>query len=192
MAGVGDVDVKLASDGTPIFDQFSADGFVDCTFRITSRTSNEQEHRLHLSASHHGTRVGFDVVVIKGIRGAFDKDMQQISGHIYQDGVRFLRSGPESDCLMTELAKLYGLPPRFRKMVDSFDFTALALHQDDIDMESQPIKLKLFGNDEDSPEDYFESFFHLALSDGFVFWNEKDLDYREALLRGLSILDVNA
>src|SRR5690349_14619115 len=148
MAGMGDVDMKLANDGAPILDQFSADGFVDCTFSIASRSSNQREHRLHLSASHHGTKVGFDVVVVKGIRGAFDRDMAQISGHIYREGVRFLRSGPESDRLMTELARLYGLSPAARKMVDSFDFTALALHQDDVDMESQPIKLKLFGNDE--------------------------------------------
>jgi hypothetical protein len=191
MAGVGDMNVQLTRDGEPILDQFSADGFVDCTFRIASRSSNQREHRLHLSASHRAAKVGFDVVVVKGIRGAFDGDLKQISEHVYPDGVRFLRSGPESDRLMTELAKLHGLSPAARKMVDSFDFTALALHQDDVDMESQPIKLKLFGNDEDSPEDYFESFLHLALSDGFVFWNEKDLDYRHALMRGLSLPDQN-
>ena len=74
-------------------------------------------------------------------------------------------------------------------MVDSFGFTAILLHEDGIDMNSEPAKIKIFGNDgEDSSEDdYFESFFNLHLGDGFVFWNEKDSDYRAPLIAGLSV-----
>lgn len=55
-------------------------------------------------------------------------------------------------------------------------------------MVSEPIKIKLFGRDQDPDldENYYESFFHLDLENGFVFWNEKDPDYREPLIRGLS------
>jgi hypothetical protein len=182
------IEIRLAENGDPIFDQSSEEGFVDCTFRIVSDQSDDREHRLHLSASHEGETVGFDVVVMKGIRGAFDDDMDLISDHVYRKGVRFVRSGPESDRLLTVLAGLYGLSGGARRMVDTFTFTAIALHQDDIDMETEPIKIKLFGNDgeDGSEEDYFESFFNLALADGFVFWNEKDSDYRHALIRGLS------
>jgi len=35
--------------------------------------------------------------------------------------------------------------------------------------------------------EYFESFFNRDLASGFVFWNEKDPDYRTPLIRGLSI-----
>ena len=35
-------------------------------------------------------------------------------------------------------------------------------------------------------EDYFESFFHLQFPELLIFWNEKDQDYRPALLRGLA------
>jgi hypothetical protein len=188
MEGDERLKVKLAMDGNPILDQFSEEGFVDCTFRIVNHVAAAGEHRFHLSASHLDERVGCDVVVVKGIRGGFDEEMGLIFEHVYRGGVRYRRSGPESDRLMTALATLYGLPAQARKMVESFGFTAIALHKDDVDMESQPIKIKLFGNDgEDVAEDdYFESFFNLDLVDGFVFWNEKDPDYRAALIRGLS------
>ena len=56
------------------------------------------------------------------------------------------------------------------------------------DMTQQPVKLKIFGNDQatDEEEDYYESFFNLDLPNGLVFWNEKDQEYREPLVRSLS------
>jgi hypothetical protein len=185
------VEVAVAENGDPILDQFSEEGFIDCTFRIVNHVSSEHQHRFHLTASHNSETVGFDVVVVKGIRGALDGDMELISDHVCYEGVRFLRAGPESDRLITVLAALYEFPAKDRRMVDSFSFTAIALHQDDVDMESEPIKIKLFGNDgEDMLEDdYFESFFNLDLSSGLVFWNEKDPDYRDSLIRGLSSAD---
>lgn len=73
-------------------------------------------------------------------------------------------------------------------MVQSESYTAIALHRGPIDMTKQPVKLKLFGRDgpTDSEDDYYESFFNLLLEDGFVFWNEKDQEYRAPLLNGLS------
>ena len=55
-------------------------------------------------------------------------------------------------------------------------------------MTKEPIKIKIFGKDSenDLENDYYESFFNLDLANGFVFWNEKDEEYREPLIRGLS------
>lgn len=139
------VEIAGAENGDPILDQFSAEGFIDCTFRIVNQVSSEHQHRFHLTAWHDGESVGFDVVIVKGIRGAFDREMELIPDHVYRDGVRFLRSGPESDRLMTVLASLYALSAKDRRMVDSFSFVGIALHHDDVDMESEPIKIKLFG-----------------------------------------------
>lgn len=183
--------VGLAENGDPILDQFSEEGFIDCTFRILNKVSSERQYRFHLTAWHNGETVGFDVVVVKGIRGAFDGGMELIADHVYYDGVRFLRSGPQSDRLMTVLAGLYEFPPNTRRMLDAFSFTAIALHQDNVDMESEAIRIKIYGNDgkEMDEDDYFESFFNLDLGFGFVFWNEKDPDYRDALIRGLTSVE---
>lgn len=82
----------------------------------------------------------------------------------------------------------YGQKGSKRQMKLEETFTAIALHQGSIDMEREPVKIKIFGHDgEPIDEDvYNESFFNLDLKGGFVFWNEKDPGYRETLIRGLT------
>jgi hypothetical protein len=184
-----DEEIEVDPQGEPILDQFSADGFVDCTFRIAEIFSDTESHRLRLSAVYRGELVGCTAMVRPRIRGGFDTNMELIRGHVYRRAVQILRVGPESDRLLTALAELYGLPKAPLRMAAAISFTGIALHQDGIDMEMQPITIKLFGCDSDEEierDEYFESFFILDLPSGFVFWNEKDVDYREALIRGLS------
>ena len=183
--------ITLDQNGNPVLDQFSEEGFVDCTFRIAERSSDAIHHRLRLVASHNGIPVGLQVVVRRGIRGGFDANMNLIGEHVYRPAVEFVRSGVESDALITTLAALYSRPAGRLRMVDGIAFTGIALHGDDVDMEKQPIKIKLFGRDSEEEierGEYFESFFNLDLSSGFVFWNEKDFDYREPLIPGLSTI----
>lgn len=180
------MEVELTENGDPILDQFSEEGFVDCIFLISGHKVTDQGHRFHLSAAHHGAAVGLDVTVRTGIRGGFDEETELIREHVYRRGVRFRRSGPESDLLMRALAGLYGLPDRPVKMVEEFDFTVIGLFKDgEADADTDPVRLKLFGNDaeECAEADYFEAFFNLDLGAGFAAWNEKDLDYREPLVR---------
>ncbi len=182
--------IEVDEFGRPLLDQFSEEGFIDCTFRIAEISGDPEHHRLRLVASHEGVAVGLSVVVRRGIRGGFNPDMELIREHVYRPAVEFLRSGPESDELVTALAALYGVPAPNLRMVDTISFTGIVLHQDDVDMESQPIKIKLFGRDSDEEierDEYFESFFNVDLASGFVFWNEKDSDYRAPLIRGLSV-----
>jgi hypothetical protein len=64
-----------------------------------------------------------------------------------------------------------------------------ALHTDAVDIDSRPTKLKLFGRDSDQEiqrGEYFESFLNVDIPSGLVFWNEKDVDYRVPLIRGIS------
>lgn len=183
-------EIALDEFGRPLLDQFSEEGFVDCAFRIAEMSSDPEHHRLRLVASHDGVEVGLTAIVRRGIRGGFSPDLELIQGHVYRQAVEFLRSGPESDELVSVLAALYGQPARRLRMVDAISFTGIALHHDDVDMETEPIKIKLFGRDSDEEverDEYFESFFNLDLASGFVFWNEKDPDYRAPLIRGLSV-----
>jgi len=183
-------EIVLDEFGRPLLDQFSEEGFADCVFRIAEISSDREHHRLRLVASHNGAAVGLTAIVRRGIRGGFDANMELIEGHVYRQAVAFQRSGPESDALVSTLAALYGQPAQRLRMVDAISFTGIALHQDDVDMETEPIKIKLFGCDSDEEierDEYFESFFNLDLASGFVFWNEKDPDYRAPLIRGLSV-----
>jgi hypothetical protein len=179
--------LQLDNDGNPLLDRFSEEGFVDLTFRLTRLWDEGGHYRFHLAASYNDRVVGMDVILVKGIKSGFDANMDLVKDHVYRMGVRFLRSGEESDRLISAISELYGSALRPKRMVDNETFTAIALHQGDLDLDIEPIKLKLFGKDaEPFDEDaYYESFFNVDLANGFVYWNEKDPDYREPLLRAL-------
>lgn len=172
--------------GDPVLEQFSEEGFVDCVFRITNFEPSESHFTFHLSASSEGSIVGFNVALLKEIKAGLDEESNLIQEHVYFEGVVFQRSGPESDRLIDQLAKLYGLNRKGRQMRSREAYTAIALHQGNIDLSHQPIKLKLFGREEEGDDLYNESFFNVDLPNGIVFWNEKDQEYREALIRALS------
>jgi hypothetical protein len=183
--------IEIDTNGLPILSQFSEEGFVDLVFEIQQVRREHGYIFFHLAASHDGMAVGLDVRIITGFKAGFDSKMNLDRNNVFRDGVQFRRSGPESDRLLRAIARLYeqGAEKMYR-MVESESFTAIALHQGSIDMESEPIKVKIFGRDreEDEENDYYESFFNLDLKNGLVFWNEKDQDYRAPLLRGLGIL----
>ncbi len=174
--------------GLPVLDQFSEEGFVDCVLRITDFRADENSYHFHMAASFEECPVGINVTVVKGIKAGFDEEMQLNPDHVYRQGVIFSRSGIESDRLIAALSKLYKLDLKVEKMVDIETFTAIALHQGNIDTESEPVKIKLFGKDatEVNDDDYYESFFNLDIRNGLVFWNEKDPEYRQPLIKALA------
>lgn len=180
--------MKSDLDGNPLLIQYSEAGFIDCVFRIVERSEADGRYGLRLRASYAGQVVGMDVVVVKNIQGSIDSNMDLNKDHVYKHGVAFLRTGPESDKLVSALAAPYKQKVTERKMATEESYTAIALHQGSLDMEREPVKIKIFGRDGEpfDEEAYYESFFNLDLKHGFVFWNEKDQSYREALIRGLT------
>ena len=180
--------VATDNSGNPILEQFSEEGFIDCVFRISDLIESPDFFSFHLSAFSEDTRLGVDVAVRKDIKAGFDTEMNLVKDHVYREGVTFIRSGTESDQLVARIASLYGLPHTGSQMVSKETFTAIALHQGEIDLRAEPVKIKLFGRDgEPFDEDaYYESFFNIDLANGFVYWNEKDQEYRKPLIRALT------
>lgn len=180
--------LQIDKNGIPLLDQFSEEGFVDCVLKICGLREDSTHYHFHMAASKDGVLLGVDVRVVKEIGPGFDENMNLNPEHVYREGVVFTRSGPESDRLLVALASLYESSPAPKQMKSQEAFTAIALHKDWIPLTTQPIKLKLFGNDDkaDNENAYYESFFNLHLSAGLVFWNEKDQEYRRPLLNSLS------
>lgn len=185
--------IQLDANGLPILDQFSEEGFVDLVFQITEFKDDGEGYRFHLAASHDAKQVGIGVEMVKGIQGGLhedeDEELQLVAEHVYRGGVKFFRSGVDSDELISALCVLYELRSENLRMVDNQTFTAIALHEGALDFETMPVKIKLFGNDEEhcSEDEYFECFFNVDFASGLVFWNEKDPDYREPLVNALGI-----
>jgi hypothetical protein len=180
--------MKTDRSGNPILTQYSEEGFVDCVLRIVDLTETSTQYRFHIQASLDGELVGMNVVVIKNIQGGFDSEMNLKKENVYRHGVTFYRAGSESDRLISALALKYGGEKKALVMVNEESYTAIALHQGELNMEVEPIKLKIFGRDSEPIDEdaYYESFFNLDLKNRLIFWNEKDPDYRKPLIKGLS------
>jgi len=182
------MELKLGTNGLPVIDQFSEEGFVDLTLKITMLTDDGHHYRFHLAASHNNNELGLDVVLVKGIKSGFDGNMELMKDHVYRLAVCFLRSGIESDRLIAALGHFYGANAIPHKMATKESFTVIALHQGELDFEHECVKLKLFGKDGEPFDEaaYYESFFHVDLTNRMVYWNEKDPDYRQPLLNALA------
>lgn len=180
--------LKVDLDGRPLLDQFSEEGFVDCVFKIYDLEREQDHFTFRLEATYDGEPVGCAVRMIRGIQASLNDKAELISERVYANGVTIKRSGDESDRFLMALAKLYGFHSLPLRMCDAEGFTAIALHQHVIDIEREPVKLKLFGRDGDGDEEdeYNESFFNVDLVNGFVFWNEKDQEYRVPFIEGLA------
>lgn len=182
------MELQVDENDLPLLEQFREEGFIDCVLAIQKLRRDATHYNFHMAASFNGEEVGVDVRVVQGVKAGFNGAMELNRDHVYYNGVQFCRSGPESDKLLAAIACLYELKSTPDRMADAKSFTAITLHQGEIDMDSQAVKIKIFGNDgeSDNEDDYFESFFNLDLPSGLVFWNEKDQEYREPLVRSLS------
>jgi hypothetical protein len=180
----------MATDnsGNPILEQYSEDDFVDCIFKISDLVESAEFFNFHLSAASKSIVLGIDVALRKDIKAYFDSQMNPIKEHHYRNGVSFIRSGDESDRLIERIAELYGFPSAGVEMVTKETFTAIALHQEEINLKTDAVKIKLFGKDVEpfDQEAYYESFFNVDLVNGFVSWNEKDPEYRKPLIQALA------
>ena len=118
----------LGTNGFPVIDQLSEEEFVDLTFKITMLTDDGNHYRFHVAASHDNWELGLDVILVKGIKSGFDGNMELINDHIDRHGVRFIRSGLESDRLMAAIGKFYGADDQvdFARLEDFGQVVALS------------------------------------------------------------------
>jgi hypothetical protein len=174
--------------GLPLLDQFSEEGFVDCVFKVSELTYDENFYYFNLLASYKGKKVGLAVKLVKDVAPGFDADMSLIRDHVYHHGVSFRSLGHVSDDLITALNELYGLHVAPLRMAPEETFTMIVLQQQNTDLKLHEVRMKLFGRDSEPfmEDDYYESFFNVDLPHGFVAWNEKDPDYRAPLIRALN------
>ena len=182
----------IDENGIPLLDQFSEEGFVDCTFKMNTIIRNGDFLQYEMLAFYNDEVIGFGAQVFCGISAGLVESADGVrlnTEGIYRPAVRFFTLGAKSDRFLEILLSLYGgNSARPLIFIDSFPLTGIALHTENIDLLAQPVRIKLFGNDTDGddPDFYFESFYNLDIPNGYVYWNEKDPEYRTAILSSLS------
>lgn len=179
--------MQVDENNLPILTQFSEEGYIDCIFMVEDLKQDNEFYYFNLRASHNGNIVGMGVKLVKNVKPGLDKDMSLIKQHVYYRGVTFSSLGKISDQLITSISNLYGFNNRKFSMVPEETYTAIALQDKNTDLEVNSVRFKIFGRDQEPfiEENYYESFLNVDLKNGIVAWNEKDPDYREALVRAL-------
>jgi len=182
----------IDENGIPLLDQFSEEGFVDCVFKMSSIERVGDFLQYEMLAVYDDEVVGFGAQAYCGINAGLEEGPDGIrlrSDGVHHPAVRFFTLGTISDRFLGTLLSLYEKSSDHPLVfADSFFLTGIALHMEDLDILAQPVKIKLFGNDADGddPDLYFEAYYDLDVPNGYVYLNEKDPEYRVALLLSLS------
>ena len=174
-------EVKSAS--LPEITSESEEGFRDLVLAIEDHQHSADGSQTFLaSGMYKGRKVSLKVYLGPGWRsGPPDKDVPVT---IFQGGVSYRSVGAESDLLLQAMDELYGTKQAPKVMNKATEFTAISLAGDPRDLARQPVKMKLFF-ESNAEDQYAELFTNIDLKARKLYINEKDEEYRAAIIRAL-------
>lgn len=161
----------------------STEGFHDLVFAIREHKQLPDGRQMILAAGiHKGTRVSFEIYLGSGWRESpLDVDVPLTT---YLGHMSFRSVGAESDVFLHAMDEIYGTRQSPKQMNEATEFTALTLGGDPRDLSKKMVKIKLFFESDDEDQ-YAEIFTHIDLNARKLYINEKDEEYRTAIIRAL-------
>ena len=181
-----DRQIKRDKDGLPELTQFSEEGFVDFVFGITDLNFDDRGVcRIEAKAKHEKKIVGIGIGILPGMKPGIVNDEIDKSSFA-KNGVAFWPLDSIGNELLRVWAELYGLPAPQAVMRDYSDFTTFALQGDPNELRRDYVKFKIFHDDANEHEEYFELYLHINLKGKCIAINEKDPEYRAFVIKGLS------
>lgn len=178
-----DHQIEFGKDGYPELTQLAEDGFVDMVFRI--RDVHEDQNgwtTLTVDAKHEGVNVGLMIAVRPGMRSGIVGDEIDKTA-FYPKGILLLRDEKNSDALLRAFESLYKAKKRSSQFRERSEVTAFALSGDPRKLKTNYVKFKIFHDDKDERGEYFELYLHINIPGGIIALNEKDQEYRPAILK---------
>jgi len=161
----------------------SEEGFHDLVLGIEDhQASANGSQTLFASGMYKGRKVSLQVHLGPEWRSApLDKDVPLT---VFRGGVSYRSVGAESDLLLQAMDEVYGTKQAPKAMNKATEFTALTLGGDPRDLSKEPVKIKLFF-ESDAEDQYAELFTNIDLKARKLYINEKDEEYRAAIIRAL-------
>lgn len=162
-----------------------SEGFVDITLPVVSKHCDRRGGCvLETEGLYKGQSVGLRLVVAGGMKeSAFTDNHATSRVEFLSEGVTLLTSGLQSEALVRLIAASYGKPVQSLKLPIAVKTTAVPLEGNPAEIQTRPVKFKLFhGESEDSP-DYFELYLNADLANDRVQLDEKDAGYRSGVLK---------
>ncbi|NOU98624.1 hypothetical protein [Paenibacillus planticolens] len=146
------------------------DNFIDLTFQITSFETKGNTQYYVIKGMYDQTTVGLKVTINNTKEAGFNKG-----------GIELSQIGEESNNFIRALRELYGEQISSVQMKDEVKFTDFVLEST-----SDYRKYKLFFESGEEDE-YAEIYLNINLKDNLIEINEKDFEYREPILKALSL-----
>lgn len=165
----------------------TSEGWMDIFLKIVSDTKTEHSHVYIVKGLHKGKIVGFQLELSSQIGAGFLNGRPNTKGAFVSDAVKLTSIGQMSDDFVKALSELYLIQCEngFTKSVISS--TVYSLNSKSVNLEEKDVyKLKLFLKDKDD-ELYAELFLNINTLDSEVELHEKDKEYRENILKIISM-----
>ena len=159
----------------------SEQGFHDLVFALVG---GGDERTLRVKGKHKGAVVGFEVRLGPDWK---EGRLGDVNLTTYQGAVVISSVGRESDELARVIDGLYETKLTPRGLNAQTKFTAISLEGNPQRLKAGPVKLKLLFESDDESR-YAEAFLNIDVARSRVQLNEKDVDYRKALVRALGVL----
>jgi len=159
------------------------EGFHDLVFAIEDhkKLSNGSQTLL-ASGMYKGRKLSLEIYLGPEWRsGPLDADVPLTT---YRGAMSYRSVGAESDLLLQVMDELYGTKQAPKAMKKVIEFTAISLGGDPRDLAKEPVKIKLFF-ESNAEDQYAELFTNIDLKARKLYINEKDEEYRTAIVRAL-------
>lgn len=161
----------------------TGEDFIDLALFIEDHQRQPDGTQIIRAAGKHNSQpIRLEIVLGASWKsGSLDEKIPLV---VYQGTVTFRSLGTESDNLVRMLDEVYGTKLNPTAMKQQTRFTAMTLGGDPRDLSKGPVKVKLFF-ESDNEKEYAELFTNIDLSKHRLEINEKDPDYREAIVQSL-------
>lgn len=162
----------------------SGPDFMDITLVMSNDQKTDSSHIYSAQGLHNGVQVGFIIEIKSNIPAGISGNDDISQSGFSQNAVSFRSSGKESDDFIKALAELYKIPFPDHFTNKPMSFTVFSLNDKIADLDKNgKYKLKVFMDDDDI---YGEIFLNIDTDKRLIELNEKDIEYRPAIIRFLS------
>ncbi len=165
------------------------DEFQDIVLSVVeSELKNTEDYELIVKGKYNGQTVGLKIKIKDKLKaGLANGGMDGFdTTAVALNGVSFHSIGEESDNLIKILSKLYEYPSSKPFTKNEISFDMFSLNGEQADLSKGYFKFKLFFDPYDSLGLYSELFLNVNLPKNEVEINEKDFEYREAIVKAFT------
>jgi len=163
------------------------DGWNDIFLKIVKDQKTDSSHIYTVKGLYKEQTVGLQIEVNSSIGAGIVDGTPNVNSGIARQSVHIRSMGAESDAFVKALAELYGRPTLKAFRQQPLSVTAFSLNETPVNLDKDGYyKLKLFLEEYD--EDlYSEVFLNINTEKKEIEINEKDWEYRRAIIELLTI-----